>query len=147
MSDCIFHEGENQTVFLNPLLINMEVLSFKPRTSCQGAPSCLFNISKRTWPPVSPSILQSLPVTGCGWHTLSSTLNSPTQRRGCIFLRGSYLYNPGILVTSPPFCNFGLLATVLGSPSPPHLDTWFKIMTTLDSLRSVCLWLCSPTNL
>ena len=31
----------------------------------------------------SPSIPQSTPVTGCGWHTLPSTLNSSAQALGC----------------------------------------------------------------
>ena len=55
-----------------------------------------------------------------GILTLYPELSSPSTR-------GSSLYNPDILVTCP-FCTFGLLAAVLGSPpyppSPP--PTWFR---------------------
>ena len=43
---------------------------------------CLFNISKRTWLPGSPSIPQSLPVTGYDWHTAPSMPELFTPRVG-----------------------------------------------------------------
>lgn len=50
---------------------------------------------------LSVSLSQSLPVTGCGWHTLPSTLNSLAKGLGYPSPRGSSLYNPDILVPFP----------------------------------------------
>lgn len=69
----------------------------------------------------SPSIPQSLPVTGRGSETLPSTLNSPSQGLGCTF---PYL----IQSCGYPNALLGLLTAVAGpllstlsSPSPsPH---------------------------
>lgn len=100
----------------------------------------LLNISKRTWPPGSPSqqpLLQGM--AGLQWplpSTLYPGLCSP--RAGQIFPRDPSLYNPNILVTLP-FCTLGLLDAVPGSlllPYPPPLLN--------GSAFSVCLWLCSP---
>jgi hypothetical protein len=121
------------------------LLSFKPRTSSLR---CLQNIPKQTWPPGSPSIPQSLPVTEFGWHTPTSTLNSPAQGLGCPSAGGS----PYIIQTFwlPILCTFGLLAAVLGFPLsslslfPSSFPTPLRIRTTLDSPRHVCLWLCPP---
>jgi hypothetical protein len=52
---------------------------------------CIFNISKWTWLPGSPSIPQSLPVTGPGWHTSHSALNFPAQGPGFLLQKGSSL--------------------------------------------------------
>ena len=45
--------------------------------------TCLFNISKLTWPLGSPSILQYLPGMGYGLFTPPSTLISPAQALDC----------------------------------------------------------------
>lgn len=66
-----------------------KVFRFRPRTSG----------SKWTWPPGSPSIPQSLPVTGHGWCTQRSTLNLPAQKEGFLYPSGSSLHNPNILVS------------------------------------------------
>lgn len=61
----------------------------------------LFNIPKWTWLPGSPSIPQSILVTGRGCHTLLSILNFPTLGLGFLFPGSSSLYNPDILFLPP----------------------------------------------
>ena len=73
-------------------LINKEKLTHNcwvsnPGTNDSGA---LFNISRRTWPPSSPSNPQSLPVTA----SIPTHYPKLLQCRGCPFL-----YSPIILVT------------------------------------------------
>lgn len=69
----------------------------------------LFNISKQTCPPGSPSILQFLHTTEYGWQT-PSTLNSPAQRLGCPHLEGSSLNNADVFGSLPLLylCPLGL---------------------------------------
>lgn len=92
----------------------------------------------------------SLPVRKYGWHTLSSTPNSPAQGLGCPSSRGSSRYNPDILVTHP-FCNlcplgFPFSPTPVPTPPPAPLPAdflWLRVMSTLASPRCLCLWLFS----
>lgn len=90
---------------------------FKPGT--KGLAACL-TLSKQIWPPRSPSISHSLPVTGCVCHTPPSTWNSPAQELGCPSPNGSCLYKPAILVTLPrsfafpPPWSLSLLTTASG---------------------------------
>jgi len=60
-----------------------------------------------------PSVL---PVTGYGWHTLLSTLNSPPQGLG------SSLYNPHILITH----SYSAFFLYLWSPG---CCTWFTLLS------------------
>lgn len=108
---------------------------------------CLFNRSKRTWPPGSPNSPQSLPVTAP---------NYPTQGLGCPSLSpGSFLYNLDILVTDThtflPLTHTPLSFTLsaaapgfpLFSPLPPPPYTAQLSLVTLDSPSCPCLWLYS----
>lgn len=80
----------------------------------------LLNISKRTWPPGSPSqqsLLQGMAVLL--WplpSTLYPGLCSP--RAGQIFPQDPSLYYPNILVALP-LCTSGLLDAAPGSPTSP----------------------------
>lgn len=84
---------------------------------------CRLNISKQTCPPGSPGILQSLSVTGYGWHTWPSILNCLAQGLGYPSPRGFSLYNSDILATFP-FWTFGLLTP---SPLLPPPSTSFPL--------------------
>lgn len=60
---------------------------------------------------------------------------------GCHSPRGSSQYNADILVTCS-FLYLDLLSAIFGSTPP--LSIWFRVMTTLDSPRCPCFWLCFP---
>lgn len=84
---------------------------------------------------LSPYLLQS------DWHTPTSTLILQPRGWGCHSPRGSSQYNADILVTCS-FLYLDLLSAIFGSTPP--LSIWFRVMTTLDSPRCPCFWLCFP---
>ena len=57
-----------------------------------------------------------------------------------------FVHSSKTLTKTLPLCTFGFLTdALLLSPflSPPLL-TWLRVMSTLDSPRSLCLWLYFP---
>lgn len=77
------------------------------------------NISEQTWPPVSPSIPQSPPATGYGWHlNLSPELSSTGA--GLLFFCVSSRYT--LVSYAGPFLPFTLL--VSWWPTAPPFFTW-----------------------
>lgn len=78
---------------------------------------CLFNIPKRTWPPGSPSILQSLPATGPSWLAYSASYSKFLQPRSWVALPYMIQYF-GYLVTLV-YSLLGLMAVLPDSPPPP----------------------------
>lgn len=79
-----------------------------------------------------------LPVIECGWHTKPSTLNSPVQKLGYFSPEVlPYIIQTFWLPTLP----FVPLASCLKYNVPffPFLSMWFRIMTSLQYPRCVCL--------
>jgi hypothetical protein len=107
--------------------------------------SCLFNISKWTWPPGFPSIPQSLPITGY-WLTYPAPYPKHlSPGRGWAALPPAslpYIIQPFWLPAPPPFWSTlyppGLLVWL--SPPHPFLIAWLRVMFTLDFPRCPCLW-------
>ena len=89
-----------------------------------------------------------VPVIKYAWHTWPPILNSSAQGFGCPSPRGSSLYYPDILAICP-FCTFilswllQLVPLSLKLPLPSYMAQFSLVMSTLDSPRCPCLWLCS----
>jgi hypothetical protein len=64
---------------------------------------CVLNISKQSESPGFPSIPQSLPVTGYGWHTLSSYLELCSSRGRVDLLQAALLHEIQTLGYVAPF--------------------------------------------
>lgn len=77
---------------------------------------CLFNIPKRTWPPGSPSILQSLPATGPSWLAYSASYSKFLQPRSWAAL--PYMIQYFGYVVTLVYSLLGLMAVL--PDSPPH---------------------------
>lgn len=110
----------------------------------------LFRISNQTLPPGLPRIHHSLLVTE---FTLPPTQKSSALGLWCTSPRDSFLYNPDILVAYP-FCTSQLLVTIPDSLfslslsfQPPQMAQLTWLMSTLDFVRCLCLYLRSPTHL
>lgn len=98
--------------------------------------SGILNIPKRTWPPDCPSIPQSLPIIGYGWHTLPSTLNFSNP--------GAELPFPQLLFLILPrhFGYLTLSSTLLAQAPPLGLQLLFPPPPTFSHMTQghVHLW-------
>lgn len=92
-------------------------------------------LAKSIWPPATPNIPQSLPVTWCSWlvYLLCPTRNFPAQGARLLFHLGYLL----LLYLCPlSYC------TWLPSPSS-HIPTWLKMSTMSfprQTMESASLW-------